>query len=101
MERAPVARLNRLVGEKAEILGPPQRRFGHKAQRLARIQAFHHGNLIGPRLDSISDLVQDLASIRAGQCRPCAKSRLRGPCGGIDIGRIAARHLCKRFQIDG
>ena len=93
MERAAIARLNRLVGKEPEILGPPQRGLGHEAQRLARVHAFDHRNLVGTRLDSISDPVQDLASICARHGGPCPKGCLRGAGCGIDIGRITTRHM--------
>ena len=80
------------VGEKAEILSSPDRSLGHEAVRLAGIDAFEHGNIVGAILNRVGHPVQQFLPHRCRHVAPGFEGS-RG-CDGrtIDVFGVAARH---------
>ena len=64
-----VAGLRASVGEEAEILRGPDRGLGHEAMRLAGVDAFEHGDIVGAVLDRIGDAMQQLLAAWRPACR--------------------------------
>ena len=66
----PVAGIGAFVGEEAEILRGADRGLGHEAMRLAGVDAFEHGDIVGAVLDGVGDPMQQFLARRRRHVAP-------------------------------
>ncbi len=95
-----VARLQAPVGIEAEILGAADRGLGHEAMRLAGVDTFQHGDVVGIVLDSVRHPMQQFLARGRRHVAPVPEGALGGLGGTVDIRCCAARDLRQYAAID-
>ena len=95
-----VARLGAFVGKEAEILRGADRGLGHEAMRLAGVDAFQYGDIVGAILDRVGDAVQQLLAHGSGHRAPGFEGFTRNRGGAVDVLGSAAGNVCQHRAVD-
>jgi hypothetical protein len=69
--------------------------------RLAGVDTFQHGDVVGIVLDGIGDAMQQLLARGRRHVAPFSEGAMGGLGGTVDIRCRAARDLCQHGAIDG